>query len=203
MPLGAVWAEMWTRVERSAGTETTSEKRERRRITPIEEKESMRWLEGLRQARAVAQEVPNTQCVCVADSEADIFELFAEPRGARPVEWLIRLCHNRTLQRGENAEETTSGRILDAVGNKPVLFTKEINVRGREPTVKCTTRGRNQPRENRAAEVEVRASTVTLRPPPRPDRQLAVVTVNIVWVRELHPPEGDVPVEWLLVTRLK
>lgn len=200
-PLGAVWTKMWTRDPATAGTETASQKRERRRATPIEEKESMRWVEGMREARAVAQELPNTQCVCIADSEADIFELFAEPRGQRPVEWLIRLCHNRTLQQEENAEDA-SRYILDAVGKTPVLFTREINVRGREPKVRCKKESRHQPRENRNAEVEVRATTVTLRPPPRPDRQLPEVTLNIVWVRELHPPEGDVPVEWLLATTL-
>jgi hypothetical protein len=201
-PLGAVWAKMWTRDPSAESNETASQKRERRRATPIEEKESVRWLEGLQEARAVAQQVANTQCVCVADSEADIFELFAEPRGERPVDWLIRLCRNRTLQDDEDPDAETSRYILDAVSHAPVLFSKELNVRGREPKIKCNKSGRHQPRENRTAEVEVRATTVTLRPPPRPDRKLPEVTANIVWVRELHPPEGDVAVEWLLVTTL-
>ncbi|RPH75672.1 MAG: IS4 family transposase [Nitrospiraceae bacterium] len=201
-PLGAVWEKMWTRDAAIEMNETASEKRERRRLTPIEEKESGRWLEGLQQARTVAQQVPNTQCVCMADSEADIFELFSEPRGERPVEWLIRSCHNRTLQAPDDAEDETSRYILDAVAKTPVLFTKELDVRGREPKIKCKTSNRHQPRKSRTAEVEVRATTVTLRPPPRPDRKLLEVTVNIVWVRELNPPEGDYPVEWLLVTTL-
>jgi hypothetical protein len=200
-PLGAVWAKMWTRDPSTTRAETTSQKRERRRATPIEEKESMRWLEGMREARAVAQELPNTQCVCIADSEADIFELFAEPRGERPVDWLIRLCHNRTLQQDAD-DEDASRYILDAMAEMPVLFTKQLNVRGREPKIGCKQGSRHQPRENRTAEVEVRAATLTLRPPARPDRQLPEVTVNIVWVHELHPPEGDVPVDWLLATTL-
>jgi hypothetical protein len=201
-PLGAVWAKTWVRDPVTPDRETTAQKRERRRLTPIEEKESMRWLEGLREARAVAQKLPHTQCVCIADSEADIFELFGEPRGERPVDWLIRLCHNRTLKQEENAEDSTSKYILDAVRNTPVLFTKQINVRGRQPKVGCETRDRRQPRQNRTAEVSVRATTVTLRPPSRPDRRLPEVAVNIVWVRELHPPQDDIPVEWLLVTTL-
>ncbi len=201
-PLGAVWAKMWTREPSSTrNPETASQKRERRRVTPLEEKESVRWVEGMRMARAVAQELPDTPCVCIADSEADIFELFAEPRGEQPVHWLIRLCHNRTLQ-SEEIGEDASRYILDAVGKSPVLFTNQINVRGREPKVRCKTERRHQPRESRTAEVEVRATTVTLRPPPRRDRQLPQVTLSIVWVRELHPPSGDVPVEWLLATTL-
>lgn len=48
----------------------------------------------------------------------------------------------------------------------------------------------------------MRATTVTLRPPRRPDRRLLPVTVNVVLVRELNPPTGDEPVEWILVTTL-
>jgi hypothetical protein len=203
MPLGAVWSKMWTRDEIAFQTETASEKRERRRLTPIEEKESMRWLEGLRESRAVAQSFPDTQCICIADSEADIFELFAEPRGEYPVHWIIRLYHNRTVQpKGDAADAEPTQHILDAVGKAPVLFTKELNVRGRELKIRCKKSERHQPRQNRTANVEVRATTVTLRPPARPDRQLPEVQANIVWVREQNPPEGDVPVEWLLVTTL-
>jgi Transposase DDE domain len=43
---------------------------------------------------------------------------------------------------------------------------------------------------------------VTLRPPPRPDRKLPPVTVNVVLVREPNPPADEVRVEWILVTTL-
>ena len=38
---------------------TQAQKRKRRKLAPIEEKESYRWLEGLRQARAVAEACPD------------------------------------------------------------------------------------------------------------------------------------------------
>ena len=64
------------------------------------------------------------------------------------------------------------------------------------------TRGRRQPREGREATLEVRAASVRLRPPPRPDRKLAAVTVNVVLVRETNTPAGEEPVEWVLLTTL-
>ncbi len=200
-PLGTCWATMWTREE--PAEETRREKEKRRKATPIEEKESQRWVEGLQKAREVAQQVPTVQCVCIADSEADVYELFAEPRGERPVEWLVRACQNRALLKGlpEN-EGYTERNIRAAVEAQPVLFTKQITVRGRETKVSCEKRGRRQPRKNRTAEVEIRATTVTLRPPPRPDEKLPAVTVNIVQAREVNPPADDEPVEWLLVTTL-
>ena len=60
----------------------------------------------------------------------------------------------------------------------------------------------HQPRKSRTAAVEVRATTVTLQPPRRPDRVLPPVTLQVVLVREIAPPEDDVPVEWLLLTTL-
>jgi hypothetical protein len=63
-------------------------------------------------------------------------------------------------------------------------------------------RKRRTQREARIAEVEIRATTVTLRPPYRPDRQLPKVTLNLVLVEESHPPEGQEPIQWLLITTL-
>lgn len=200
-PLGTCWATMWTRDEPVEAT--AQEKEQRRKATAITDKESQRWVDGLRQARAVAQQVPTVQCICIGDSEADVYELFSEPHGAHPVEWLVRACQDRALKKGapENADHAAR-QIRAAVEAQPVLFTKTISVRGREPKVSCETRGRRQPRKSRTAEVEVRCATVTLRPPYRPGEKLPAVTVNLVQAREINPPADDEPVEWLLVTTL-
>ena len=227
-PLGAVWAHLWTREDES-GPSSRKEKQRRRRTAPLEEKESFRWLDGLRAARATAQQVPQTTCVCIADSEADIYELFAEDRGATPVHWLIRAAHqDRRLALPEESDVDPSGaspdadaassaaagfapdaeqaaaarEIRTAVLATPVFFSKEISVRGRQQEIACKTGARQQPRDSRTAHVEVRATTVTLRPPVRPKGPLPAVTIHVVLVRESDPPAGDVPVEWLLLTTL-
>ena len=84
-PLGAAWADVWARPEpeEQAASKSEQEKQRQRKATPIEEKESRRWLEGLRQAREIAGQSPGVTCVCVADSEADIYELFADCHGGR------------------------------------------------------------------------------------------------------------------------
>lgn len=197
-PLGTVQATIWMR-EETASDDTAAAKRERLRATPIEDKESMRWVEGVQTSREIAQNLPDTQCICIADSEADIYEVFSEPRGDVPVHWVIRACQNRTLQRSADTDHRS---VLEAVRATRVLYTKEINVRGREAQVKCNKRQRNQPRDNRKTEVAIRATTLTLRAPSRPDRQLPDVVVNMVLVEEINPPKDDVAVEWLLVTTL-
>lgn len=98
LPLGVAWQKSWAR-DKILTELTAKEKEQRRHKTPIEEKESIRWIEGIRAAREVAEACPQTTCVCVADSEADIYELFSEPlvtpRGQ--VHLLVRACQNRTL----------------------------------------------------------------------------------------------------------
>src|SRR4029079_7452089 len=74
IPLGTAWAEIINRTDGVAHASAKS--RYERLCEPIEETESLRWLTGLRQARELAQQLPNVACVCVADSEADIYELF-------------------------------------------------------------------------------------------------------------------------------
>lgn len=204
VPLGTLWAEMWARDEASL-TIPPTQKREQRRQAPIDEKESQRWLTGLRQARAAAGQCPDTQCVCMADSEADIYEVFAEPRGdTSPVHWLIRLCQDRALRSSSGGEEADEShrRIREALLAAPVLLTYQIAVRGRKAKVACEERSRRQPRQDRRATAEVRARAVTLRPPHRPGAKLPEITVNVVLVSEVQPPTDDVPVEWLLATTL-
>jgi hypothetical protein len=197
-PLGTAWCQFWEREDESLPL-SAQEKRAARRAAPIEEKESLRWLEGLRQARDLAKQLPGVQCVCIADSEADVYELFAEPRGEQPVHWLIRACQNRALQK---EPETSSSLLRQRVLESPVLFAKKITVRGRKAKTACEKRQRRQSRDTREAVVEVRATTVTLRPPPRGDRDLPAVSVNVVLVSEVDAPADEPAIEWLLVTTL-
>ena len=208
-PLGTLHAQAWARDE---GVGSASLSRAERAATPIEEKESYRWVETLRRADEDARRCPSTQVICVADSEADIYELVAEGTAeGRRGDWIVRAAQDRALLPtanpggGEQGEEdpTAGGKHLrEELLAQPVLFTQRIRVRGRKAKVACETRGRRQPRQSREAEVEVRAARVTLRPPWRPDRKLPPVTVNVVLVREEDPPKDDEPVEWLLLTNL-
>jgi hypothetical protein len=197
LALGRVWSKSWAREEIETEL-TTAEKRKQRRETPIEEKESLRWLEGVGAAREVAEACPETECICVADSEADIYELFAEPRSTRhgrPLQLLVRACQDRALSDRQE-------RLLEAVRKTPALYQCSVDVSRRVPKTSTETRKRRTQRDARIAEVEVRATTVTLRPPYRPDRKLPEVTVAIVLVEERHPPEGEEPIQWLLITTL-
>ena len=140
LPLGTAWAEVLNRTE-GVSHEASEEKSRKRKQKPIEEKESLRWLSGLREARNMAQEMPEVQCICVADSEADIYELFAEPRGEQPVQWLIRACQDRAIS--GNPGHQLRGEALVT----PMLYNVELLIRGREAKTAAEDRSRRQNRE--------------------------------------------------------
>jgi hypothetical protein len=198
-PLGTVRGTAWVRGEEPHGAAMS---RAARAAIPIEAKESYRWVETLQQTRAEAEQCPTTQFISVADSEADIYELFVEA-STQPANaaWIVRACQDRALV-GEDGKRPAETRLRDVLLQQPVLFTQTVSVRGRKAKVSCETRGRRQPRESRKAEVVVRAAQVTLRAPWRSDRILPAVTLNVVLVTEVNPPVGEEPIEWLLLTSL-
>jgi hypothetical protein len=161
-PLGTVYARVWARDDQTASSSCEGSAQDKQR--PIEDKESQRWIDALRQAREEVRQAPTTRMVCVADSEADIYELLVEGQAEpREIEWVLRACQNRALQ--GNAAENSANYLRERVLAQDVLFTQAITVRGRKAKVSCCQRGRQQPRQSRQAEVEVQAACVTLRPP--------------------------------------
>jgi hypothetical protein len=197
LPLGTVWQKTWTR-DAIATDRTAAEKNQKRKQTPLEEKESVRWLEGIRATREVGRAHPQTTCVAIADSESDIYELLSEPRSFPEGE--IQLL----IRAGQTRSTADESNWLEKARATPCLYTCVLNVSARTAKVEASRkRGkREQSREARVAEVEVRATTVTLRPPYRFDRKLPEVTVQVVLVEEADPPQGCEPIQWLLVTTL-
>ncbi|QEG35970.1 IS4 family transposase [Bythopirellula goksoeyrii] len=197
LPLGIAWQKCWTRSK--IKKMTTNEKGRWVRKTPIEEKETYRWIEGLRAAREVADTCPQTICVCIADSEADVYELYCEPRttSSGEVHLLVRACKKRITV-------DTEVTWLEAARATKCLYQCSVNVSGRTTKRPTNKRKRHESREARLAELEVRATTVTVRPPYRAgrNRKLSDVTLNLVLAEESNPPNGVAPIQWLLATTL-
>lgn len=195
LPLGMVWQRHWAR-ERLNSHLTPKEKARKRAQTPIEAKESMRWLEGCRAAREVAEACPQTTCVCVCDSEGDIYELFSEPRSTEQGELHL------LVRAGQSRCTTDQSNWFEKARQGPCLDRNTVRVSSRTAKIASTSHKREKSRDARIAEVEVRAATITMRPPSRPDRKLPEVTVNVVLVEEPSPTQDAEPIQWLLVTTL-
>lgn len=197
LPLGVVWQKHRAR-ESIVTTLTRKEKNDKLAEIPIEEKESYRWVEGHHAALDTAQLCPDTQCVLIGDSESDIYEVFAESRETshgRPLELLIRGCQNR-------ATDVTGKLVFQRVRGTDCLGSMTVGVSDRLAKTSCETRKRSKAREARIAEVEIRATTITLKPPRRHDRKLPAVMLNVILVEEANPPAGEEAIQWLLLTTL-
>jgi hypothetical protein len=176
-PLGTAHALPWVREE---WAESRSKLPSHKRVSiPIEEKESYRWVTTLEQTQRIAAERPQTRFVCVADSEADIYEQLvagmAEPRQA---DWIVRACHDRTpsvgaTSGGEESQETAESdtklkKLRESGLATTTLSRQKIQIRERKRKYNCEQRGWRQASVARTAEVELRAWRVTLMPPWRP-----------------------------------
>jgi hypothetical protein len=73
-PLGSIDAKIWARIESDSEQPRLSKaaRERKRRATPIEKKESIRWLEGIRAVQKLAMDCPDTLCVRLSDSEGDM-----------------------------------------------------------------------------------------------------------------------------------
>lgn len=195
VPLGLAGQESWTRETISRASKV--EKAERRRTTPIEEKESYRWIQGLRWAEKAAAACGDTTVVCLGDSEADIYDLFAAATASEQpnLHLLIRAGQNRTT--------TEKQDWLDQVRQTAKIGDQSIAIRARIAKTNAPKSARSRSREARTAELEIRKARIGLRRPIHGDRDLpASITVNVVLCEETTPPEGEDPIRWMLVTTL-
>ncbi|MFQ5814496.1 MAG: IS4 family transposase [Anaerolineae bacterium] len=176
VPLGILDQQVWTRDPAQVG------QRHQRKQRPIQEKESFKWLKGL---RASLKEVPANVClVTVADREADIFDLFWDAE-KHQTHLLVRSAWNRRLDTKEK------DYVWEAVGRTPVVSTSTVEV------------GRGKDRLPRTATVAIRFTPVEVRPPKhrRHEPGLKPVRLTVIEVREIDaPPEVEKPLHWVLLT---
>jgi len=201
VPLGAVWSKILIREDKEPQETLTPQEKKRqqnlRYMQPITEKESIRWLEGFREVNQWAGRNPDVCFVCTGDSESDIFELFAEPHVPN-AHLLVRACQDRCVAGGD-AEHAS---IRSVVSAGPVLGTSSVFVRARQPAVACTKKNRQLVRKSRHADLEIRATTLTIRPPKHLRGKYEAVTLNVVLVSEPKPPQGEEAIEWILLSTL-
>jgi len=187
VPLGILSQRVWARQQ--VPEEGYQETIERLQVTPIEEKESSKWLLGLEETLERAP--PGLKLVTMADRESDFFEFLSEAteRGAL---YLIRSRTDRLLVSEESAGYDS---LLEAAAQAPVLGNFAVQITG------------NSKRKARTAEVAVHAATVTLKAPQRrgaakASGSIEPITLNAVWALESAPPKGLEPISWVLLTNL-
>jgi hypothetical protein len=188
-----------------------------RKTRPLEEKESVRWLDGYRHACALAAAAPGCEVISVSDREGDLYEVFTEAwsrraQGLPTAELLIRSKHDRCLAPfAEDAPDAAAApappapeKIRARLAAAPALGTVRFRVPAATRDRKVKGNTRPVTRAARAVEQEVRAICVRLQPPHRSATAgpLPPVELTVVEAREIHPPAGEEPLVWVLLTTL-
>jgi hypothetical protein len=209
VPLGFCSAQIITRLDKRPELEIPKEEpaptgnnkaKKRPPPRPIEEKESMRWLLGYREACALALELPGREVISMADREGDIFDIFAEYQARKHsaeahAQFIIRVETDRVLE-GKT-------RLFATAHAAPLLGTYDVPISATVKKIK-TAKGSSakKMREARVAHMEVRVVTLSVPAPKRHFKKLPAVEMSAVLVSEKAPPEGQTPIEWLLWTSL-
>lgn len=188
VPLGVVGSNTFDRSPESLGR--TLERRE----LPIEQKESYRWLQGYRRATQIAQQLPETQFVSVADCEADMHDIFEETQQDASADFVIRSKEDRsTTERippdQHDSRKAVYRKFRDELRDSPVRFQKTIDL------VQTPKRAARQ------ATLEIRAQSVSLKH-PKNRCKMANVDCQVVYVQEVNGPGDDTDIEWWLLTSL-
>ena len=179
-PLGVVEAQIWARdIDEFGHSDATRKERD------ITEKESRKWLGSLEAAERFQEELSSaTQVVSVFDREGDVYEVLATARmDGRQSQILVRAKTDRRLQHPQQ-------KIWEHLGACPVAAVMTVEV------------PRKKRQAKRTAELSIRFASVTVRPPsdrPRSTGNLPV-PINVVYAHEDHPPAGETPISWMLLT---
>lgn len=177
IPLGLGAVKFWTR-DRFKGTNALKRKVNTTRI-PIEQKESMRWLDNLRQVTTLVENP--VQCVHIGDRESDIYELFQAAVEAQTF-FLVRTCVDRLS------------------GGKERLVSEEITESKSKGlhTISLTDRDG----QVRNATLDIKFLTLVIRPPVDKKKRCTPMELTVIDARELAPRENTEPIVWKLLTNL-
>jgi hypothetical protein len=177
VPLGLAAVKFWTR-KKFKGTAALKKKVNPTRI-PIEKKESVRWLENLKQSTQLLDQ-PG-RCIHIGDRESDIYELFcaAQEIGTH---FLIRTCVDRLAGDGDHT-------IADEMDEVAVKGLHRIEVRDRN----------GDPDE---AVLEIRYRKIRVLPPIGKQNRYPALTLTVIHAEERGTPKNRKRIEWKLITDL-
>ena len=186
LPLGLAAIKLWTRkkfkgINALQGRTLDSDGRHSINTTriPIEEKESVRWLENARQSTATLGDP--SRIVHIGDRESDIYELFSECE-LLETRFVFRTCVDR---RTEEDEQTISA-VMDEQRVKAVHRIEVMDAHG------------NLSR----AELEIKYHKMEVCPPIGKEKRYENLTLTVIHATERGRPEGREPIRWKLITNL-
>src|SRR3982750_1163905 len=177
LPLGLAAIKFWNR-KKFKGTNALKRKVNPTRV-PIEEKESFRWLENVRQATALFGEPQ--RCVHIGDRESDIYELFCTAQQAG-THFLLRTCVDRLAQDGS----CTVSAVM-----------KQVRVKGLHRVCVKDRKGNWS-----EAVLAIKYRRWRVLPPVAKQKQYPPLTLTVIYAQEQTVPAGRDRIDGKLMTDL-
>lgn len=177
LPLGLTVAKVWTR-KKFKNSKALARKINRTRV-PIEEKESYRWIQNLRETVDCFDDP--SRCVHVGDRESDIYELFCEAK-AKQTKFLVRIQTDRLAKDGLSKVSTEM---------------KSAVVKGRHRIQVQDSKGQVS-----IVDLDIQFEQILVHPPIGKKDRYPCLPLTIVYARERGNPSGRKKIEWKLITNL-
>ncbi|MBU3917722.1 IS4 family transposase [bacterium] len=171
LPLGLLDVAIWARDPNEFG------KKKERRNKPIEEKESVKWLNSFKAVENLSRQATQTVWVSVGDREADVYDLFE----------LATVSHCELLVRSIQNRKTTDDQLLwDSLGQQESKGTMIVQL------------PKSGTRKAREAKLEIRFKKVDI----VKTRSKQTTALWAILVIEVDVPKEEAPVSWKLLTTL-
>lgn len=157
---------------------------------PRDQKSSSRWE---KQALAVEKLVPDgTRAIHVMDQEADDYAMMATLL-AHDCAFVIRASGDRRLEPG-------GPTIREALGGETPSLLRTVEVNPRTQKQLKRSRTRHPLRVEREATLSIRTGRIEIHRRQKMQSDAQTITVSAVHVFEASPPDGEEPIDWLLLT---
>jgi len=177
LPLGLEAIKFWTR-KKFKGTAALKKKINPTRV-PIEKKESIRWLDNLKQSTELLSD-PG-RCLHIGDRESDIYELFCTAQEVG-THFLVRTCVDRLAGDGDHT-------IADEMDEVAVKGLHRIEVRD----------SNGDPDQ---AVLEIRYRKIRVLPPIGKQKRYPALTLTVIHAEERGTPKNRKKIDWKLITDL-
>jgi hypothetical protein len=177
LPLGLAAIKFWSRSQ-FKGCNALKKTINPTRV-PIEQKESIRWLENLRQSTQLLHDP--SRCIHVGDRESDIYELFCTAQELQ-THFLVRTCVDRLAGDGQHT-------IADEMG--------EVQVKGLHRVMVGDSDGKQS-----EVVLELRYRRIDVLPPIGKQKQYPALSLTVIHATERDAPENRKAIDWKLITDL-
>jgi hypothetical protein len=177
LPLGLTAIKFWSR-DKFKGTNALKKRINPTRV-PIEEKESIRWLDNLRQSTTLLERPAS--CVHIGDRESDIYELFCTAKDVG-THFLLRTCVDRLAGDGSHT-------VAAEMAETRCKGLHRVEVRDRHGEISHAT-------------LELKYRRIKVLPPIGKQSRYPSLELTVLHATERSKPRGRDRIDWKLVTDL-